>query len=66
MKQTYFKMNAQKRDLIASRAAYEKAGEVYGCAQCGEALPPVWTGHCSDFCASCEDELYSTPAQEAS
>ena len=50
-------MNAQRRDLVSSRYTLEEQGECFGCALCGEVLPPVSEGHTSDFCQSCEQEI---------
>jgi hypothetical protein len=47
---------AQRADLIGSRARLESKGEAFGCARCGEALPPVALGHVSDYCGPCDDE----------
>jgi hypothetical protein len=48
--------------MIVSRNRLEKDGEVFGCAFCGEVLPPVEEGHTSDFCQSCEAELQEEAA----
>lgn len=57
-------MNAQQRDLAASRAGYEREGEVYGCAECGAPLPPVSSGHVSDFCGACDRALFGIMREE--
>ena len=50
-------MDAQRRDLVTSRARLEEQGEVFCCMHCGAELPPVWQGHTSDLCDACDNAL---------